>query len=355
MGKLLYKGLFVIFLLLFLAGCLHLDKLVSFIRPAGIDIPQRIKNIAVISRGENADVIGDMVTQAFVNFDSSDRFTLVDRENIDDILDEQALSNSFEFDENEAVEIGKLSGAHGIVFVEVKNLSEKTENGNVVIKRKYKDKFIKEVYGVKIYSYKYIPENLPSIVKTYFFDVSIKIIDAETGSILHSISDNINIKYENYTDNKPEHFSSVEKKNAPFIDSFPDMREIVSSVVKGRAKQFVQTIAPYTISTYISFEKIGNDDINSTFIRYVDNDLFDEAFEFMNKNLDNIEGISNLSNRGKHFYNLACVYEIMGDLTNSYEFYKKAVEDNPNDLHLAALREIKIRLEDAEKLSNQVK
>jgi tetratricopeptide (TPR) repeat protein len=349
---------FIIMILLFpflFISCLTVDKNVRYMKPAEISIPQNIKTIAVLSSGRYRDTIYDILFNVFGREDVRTRYNLIDRKNLDLILREQNLYNHDEFDDTTAVRLGELSGAQAIVLGEISNIVDKMDNGVVVLHRRFIEGYETRSNGVKIPIYKEYNESIPSIIRTYLFSIDIRMIDITKGTLIHNEHKSYKFQYENYIDNYPNATVFVENYNARFVSTFPNMEELIIKTGKDFSDYFAKKVAPYTVNERMSFEIINKDAINKDFIRFIDNDLYDEALELMLNDINDIQRIEKKEIRSMHYYNMGCVYEIKFDLEKSLEYYNKAAKDDPSDLHLEALRAIKERIEEKKKLDDQLK
>lgn len=338
-----------------LFSCLTVNKEVTYLRPAELTISSEIKNVAILSSGYSyRQQIYDILFNVFGREEVRKRFELIDRENLNVIMREQNLFNQDDFSDSEAVELGELAGANAIILGSFKNVREDMANGNVVINRKYEKGRRVNQYGIEVIEYRYQDESVPSIIKTYYFTVDIRMLDIKRGTLIHNEQKTYKIQYENYIDNKPDNFNYVKKKNAQYVQTFPSMLELLESSGKSFSKFFAKKVAPFYQTDMMSFERIGNDAINNQFIKFIKSDLYDEALEIMTDSLDAIGSIDKERFRARHYYNLGAVYEMKGELQLSLEYYNKAVKEDATKLHLAALREIKKRIAELEKLKTQI-
>jgi len=337
-------------------SCLTVEKEVKYLKPAEITISQKIKNIAIVSSGSQyKEIIYDILFNVFGRQEVRTRFNLVDRNNIDSVLKEQNLSNRDEFDDKSAAQLGQLSGSDAIVIGAFKNISENNDFGAVVLRRKYLEGYKETKEGIKIPIYKYIDESVPSEIKTYLFSIDIRMIDVEKGTLIHSEQKTYKAQYENYIDNKPNETVHVVKHNAKFISVFPKIEELLITKGKDFANYFAKKVAPFSVKETMSFEIIPNDKTNSKFIKFIKSELYDESLSIMLENLSIINNIDKPKIRSMHYYNIACVYEVIGELEKSFEYYSKSTNDDPTKLHLAALKAIKQRIYEKKKLKNQLK
>lgn len=344
----------LIIVMIILTSCLTITKSVKYMKPADITIPAKIKTIAILPAGRFKHAIYDVLLEVFGDEAVKARFDVIDRQNIDRILEEQNLYNSDEFNDNTAVELGQLSGAQAVIVGAFKDVRKKTNKGTVVLKRKYFVKF-KHVNGRKIPIFRYIDENVQSIIKSYHFSIDIRMLNIESGTLIHNEKKSFKAIYEIYQDNKPDRTVSVVKTNAKNVNVFPDIIELFNMHGVKFAKYFAKKVAPYYVNEDMDFERIGRDDVNKRFIKLIMNDLYDEAFEIMNNNLEKINVIEKSKIRAKHYYNIGCVYELQNDFENSQKYYKMAVNEDPTNLHLVALKAIQNRIKDKNKLDQQIK
>jgi len=326
---------------------------VQYLKPADINVSSDIKTIAVIASGKYKDEMYSLLLNVFGRPEAKERYEVIDKENLDTILKEQQLYNTDEFDDNTAIKLGKLAGAQAIIIGSYKSLQEKKENGIIVVKRKYLEGY-EDVQGIRVPKYRYTEENVPSTVYSIFFTIDIRMLDIQKGTLIHNESESYKGVYETWVDDRPDNFVFIVKKNGEIVNTFPTTSEILVATGKEFANSFAKKVAPYYVQERMSFEVINGDSINAKFIQFIKADLYDEALEIMNESLSAIDSIAKLEIKSKHYYNIGCVYEIKGDLENAKIYYEKSVKYDPSKLHLAALKAIKDRVLEKEKLKKQI-
>lgn len=338
-----------------MTSCLTVNKEVTYLRPADLTISSEIQTVAILSSGYNyRQQIYDIIFNVFGREEVRQRFELIDRENLDIIMQEQNLYNHDDFSDADAVELGELAGADAIILGAFKNVREDFSKGTVVINRKYQTGTRTNEFGQVVPVYRYADENEESTIKTYYFTIDIRMLDIKRGTLIHNEQKSYKAQFEMYTDSKPNNFNRVKKRNAPTVSSFPAIQELLESNGRSFSQFFARKVAPFYQTDLMSFERISNDAINSQFIKFIKSDLYDEALEIMTDSLDAIDSIDKERFRARHYYNIGAVYEMMGDLEQSLDFYSKAVKEDPTNLHLAALREIKKRIAELKKLETQI-
>ncbi len=335
-----------------LFSCLTLDKNVRYVRPAQINIPQNIKTFAIITSGQRFG--NDMYNILLTSFSSQvvqQRFSLIDRANIERIIQEQRLYNTDFFDENTVVEIGSLAGAQAIIFGEISNIREQSRNGRVVINRRYVVDQKPDSQGRMQNVYEYRDEQINSQIREYSYNITLKIIDAARGTVIHSSMQPLNYVYETYV--KPENTVMIKSSNGTFVAQFPSLNQVVIGDTQRLTENFTKDVAPHYGTRIIRFQRISMDRINETFIKLVDRDLYEEAFQLMTDSLDYINTLKP-EDKAIHLYNLGNVYEIRGAYDQALDCYQQATRLNPTDLHTTALRTIRIRIEEERRLNDQI-
>ncbi|MBP5200870.1 MAG: hypothetical protein J6Z82_09525 [Schwartzia sp.] len=99
-------------------------------RPVVAVIPFTLK--ATVPRDvtlEDASIVSDYVYDALVN---SDKFDVVEREHLKEILKEQALGHSGPVDERTAAEFGRLVGAQYIICGNITGIATRKSTGEIV-------------------------------------------------------------------------------------------------------------------------------------------------------------------------------------------------------------------------------
>ena len=320
------KKLLVVPFLLMLASCAG-APVVTFqtIKPPEINIGN-VSKIAV-AEFEGPDGSGELAAYKLTEYlVQTNRFTVLEREKIDKILQEQGLSMTGVIDQNSAVEIGKLLGVDALIFGNVTAYKCEDEEGTRKVKKKVGTGKYKRVKRKNIFTGKeYWAEE--EIMKTVLVDehykirkgvvsVNFKVVDVKTGKLLAVKSLTVNKEYK-----------SVEGRG-----NIPAREEVLNTLLSQVMEKFAGMIAPIKITVTRKLEK-GSEYVNRG-VDFAVNGLWDMAIKSWK------EGLKVEPTNPSIYYNLGVAYEKMGDFISAGEMYKKAVELNPKKLYMEALKRV---------------
>ena len=320
------KKLLVVPFLLMLASCAG-APVVTFqtIKPPEINIGN-VSKIAV-AEFEGPDGSGELAAYKLTEYlVQTNRFTVLEREKIDNILQEQGLSMTGVIDQNSAVEIGKLLGVDALIFGNVTAYKCEDEEGTRKVKKKVGTGKYKRVKRKNIFTGKeYWAEE--EIMKTVLVDehykirkgvvsVNFKVVDVKTGKLLAVKSLTVNKEYK-----------SVEGRG-----NIPAREEVLNTLLSQVMEKFAGMIAPIKITVTRKLEK-GSEYVNRG-VDFAVNGLWDMAIKSWK------EGLKVEPSNPSIYYNLGVAYEKMGDFISAGEMYKKAVELNPKKLYMEALKRV---------------
>ncbi|NOZ62366.1 MAG: hypothetical protein GXO74_11880 [Calditrichaeota bacterium] len=178
---------------------------------------------------------------------------LVDRENLQRILEEQALSQTGVIDEEKAVEVGKLSGVNTIAVGSVTLLSNKVTAPKRRTLTGYYEQKYRDKKGVQ--RKRKVPFNYTQFEKRreVAVQLSYRLINVETGEIIFSDSRTQRAKDSAEWISSPGKFvrylsgSQKRKIKAPHTPATADVliQKAISSLADGAVNQIVKKIAPF--------------------------------------------------------------------------------------------------------------
>ncbi len=178
---------------------------------------------------------------------------LVDRENLQRILEEQALSQTGVIDESKAVEVGKLSGVNTIAVGTVTLLSNKVTPAKRRILTGYYEKSYRDARGVQ--RKRKVPFNYTQYEKRreVAVQLSYRLINVETGEIIFSDSQTQRVTDAAQWISSPGKFvkylSSAEKRKlkAPHNPAAAEVliQKAISALADKAARQIIKKIAPF--------------------------------------------------------------------------------------------------------------
>jgi len=320
------KKLLIVPFLLMLVSCAG-APVVTFqtIKPPEINIGD-VSKIAV-AEFEGPEGSGELAAYKLTEYlVQTNRFTVLEREKIDKILQEQGLSMTGVIDQNSAVEIGKLLGVDALIFGNVTAYKCEDEEGTRKVKKKVGTGKYKKVKRKNIFTGKeYWAEE--EIMKTVLVDehykirkgvvsVNFKVVDVKTGKLLAVKSLTLNKEYK-----------SVEGRG-----NIPAREEVLNTLMEQIMEKFAGMIAPIKITVTRKLEK-GSEYVNKG-VDFAVNGLWDMAIKSWK------EGLKVEPTNPAIYYNLGVAYEKMGDFISAGEMYKKAVELNPKKLYMEALKRV---------------
>jgi len=294
--------LFFTFLtLLFFSGCSQ-KVVVRALEPAQVDRMASAKIISVAPfKNDSVGLASKIeVDLASSKIDDENYFTLVSRDNLNNILKEQKLQNSGLMDKDDAVNIGKLIGAQAIVSGQVHQLN--SADSYFYEKRlRCLDKKCKQ----------FIYYNISCKKRVVSLDAEVKIVDIEKGDIIYA-----------KTLQQTRSYKHCKDDSKPILSKLQAGQKIATSL----AHNFTYKLLPH----YRSFEVVLLDDpdINYTdkeedylevALKYIKLQRYDKAEQFLLKLIDATKEKSYVA-----FYNLGVVKEVEGNYKEAKEYYEEA-------------------------------
>jgi len=283
--------------------------------PARYHEATKLKEVAVLpfdgptGREFAAEIEGDL---ASINIDDKQFFTLIDRTKIQNILKEQALSQTGVIDENTAAKVGKLLGARGIYVGRVTSRdsqdSHYTQNREECAEREIKKDKKGNPYEGNCVRWRKV--TVPCTKRDAVFAFTPKLIEVETGRIV-------------YSNNASGMASSSACRDSG--TPLPNELELIGKAKESAKLSFKRDIAP----SYVTFDITLMDSKDGISSKAAEQKL-DLGMEYAkNKRLDRAceiwgEGRILSPTAPSFLYNLAICAEIRGDLENALDLYLKA-------------------------------
>lgn len=270
-------------------------------------------------------------------------FDLIERNQLNRIMDEQKLGMTGVMDDSTAAKVGRLLGVNALILGEVTSYSvEPDERGVEKVEKKVGTGKYEEVNEKNIFTGK-TKKVKREIMKTVLVDqhyrirrgsvaIHFRVVDVETGKLLAVHSDS-----KSYNSGKIMEGSSQTLK--------PE-GEILNGLSNGICQTFVQLIAPHTVTEKRTIEP-GKGSIQ-TGRNYAQSGLWPEALETWKKS------VVELPNEPAAFYNLGLAYEILGDWDQAEQNYKTAVTLKQKRLYLDSISRIRQARTENEKLKEQL-
>jgi hypothetical protein len=335
------KQFIFLLLILFTISCSK-KVLISVTKPAEYDVSD-LKRIALVDFN-GPQRIGEVVAQKFQDqLWKAQYFSILERKELQRILEEHALQMSGIINDSTAVEFGKILGVDGMILGDVFSYDVKDTPGREEVKEKvWTGEYEKDKKGNIIYEKtatgkrkkkKYKEEFVMrrTIQRDVNVGINFRLVSIKTGEIRAS-------------DSKSHSFS---RKYFPHKDNIPEKNQILNQLTDQVLMGFIPLLTPHTVTVRKTFEK-DNDDVNLG-IEMAQKGLWDRAIkiwhEVMEKNPGNTAAI----------FNLGIAYEATGDLLNAEKMYERALDIEPKDEYMQAVSNIRKRQLEQQKLDKQLK
>jgi len=304
--------MFLMFAMIY--GCATTSLKVPVTKPAKVNL-SGISKIAIgeIRGPHSSDVTDELTSKLF----QSGRFTILDRQHLDNLLREHDLQYSNLVDKNSTVKLGKLMGSAALIFGRVSQHDYKEETSS------YDGTDSKGNY-YKVYKRK----GIATVALT------LQVTDLETGSIIAVR----NIK------KTATQSTSAENERAPSIDQGPLLEKARSQAID----EFMKDIAPYTV--YEKVKLLTDDNVpelaNGVEMAKVGSwadaiIVFESAAE-------------SYPNSAKSLYNLGVALELTDQFDRALECFDKAYKLEANKLYLLEKAACKRRQFEKKRLLEQM-
>lgn len=333
---------FVIVLTVFFLSYCAQKTVIKAVKPAELDVGG-LKRIAVLDfrgpRGTGEKIASIFTSKLF----STNFYTLVERSELQKILEEHALNMSGVVDVETAVQAGNLVGVQAVIVGDVINYKcedhrrtkkekrkvwtgeyEKDKNGNFI--------YEKTLFGKKVKKKKYREElvDVEVIEREATVTLSFRLIDVQTGQIRAT----------------RETSHSYKKSVKSGSGSLAPKQAILNRLTHQCVDDFVRMLAPHTVSIETKFAR-GNNEVNRG-IEFAKNDLWDKAQQVW-------EGVvSKDPSNHAAWYDLGLALEVQGMYEPAEKAYDRAVTLKSKKLYLKALKRIRQAIKDRQKLEQQL-
>lgn len=269
-------------------------------------------------------------------------FTVIEREQLSKVLDENKLSLSALMDAGQAVEVGKLLGVDALII----------GSGN------YSVSDVGEQANKKTKEGKIIPNY--RITRKVHTQLTYKIVNVATGLIVGSKTNSVS-NYEkpkgeglftltSAADRPPQYISDGKDEKAAF-KGLPDWNPLVSHLVDKMLEQSVQQIAPYYVEEQREI-KGGKTPAMKIALDYAKRDLWDDAKSTWEEVLTD-KSADGMKDEVPAKFNLGIYYEINGDLAKAEDYFQQCYKKSGETDYLDARARIQARIKELEKLKEQ--
>lgn len=293
-------------------GCGSSTK-VAVMKPAEINL-KGIDKIVIgdISGNSGQDLTNALTSELFNN----NKYEVLDRANLDQVMAEHRLSASGVMDENTAVQLGNIIGASALI---TGNSNTKIETGSKRGKP-YRDSYGK--YSQTFY--------LQAQAKA---KATLKVIDLQTGKIL-AVKNLSDAKYDE---------NSATNEWPPRPDSEILKEEAISTI----ASEFMKAIAPYKAYVSVNFGSPATP-TGENGVKLAKNGLWSDALVAFRS-----EAESN-PNNAESLYNLGLAYQYTQDYNKAIECFKKCNQIKVDDKYIEGIRNVKNMQRDQQRLKQQL-
>jgi tetratricopeptide (TPR) repeat protein len=319
------------------------SAMIEITKPAEYNVSD-LKRLAVVNftgPGNAGDIIADKFTNQLW---ATNYFSVLERKELQRILEEHALQMSGVVNDSTIVEFGKILGVDALVVGSVTAYQAEDKKGREKVKEKVwkgeyekdeKGNFIyeKNAFGKKEKKKKYREELVDKefVNREAAVGISFRLVSVQTAEIRASGS-------------QTESFS---QKYYPQSDKIPAREALLSDLSDQVIKKFIPTISPYKVTVSRKFEK-GNEAVNAG-IGMAQNNLWDKATFVWEKEIEKDPRNS------AAFYNLGIAYEVSGDLDRAEQAFDSALKIKSKDMYMKALAQIRQRKIEQEKLNQQLR
>ncbi len=335
------KHLIVLLLFLFLyAGCSE-KVYINVTKPATYDVSD-VKRIAVLDFNGPRNAGASIASQFTNRLWKTQYFKIMERRELERILEEHALQMSGIINDSTAVEFGKILGVDALIIGDILSYEVQDKRGKEKVKEKvWKGEYEKDEKGNFVYEktrsgrekkkkYEEVLVDKEFIQRSGNVSISFRMVSVETGEIRAG-------------ETKSRTYS---QKFFPDKGQLPTHQAILTQLSEAVIEQFIPLITPYTIRVSKTFEE-DNDAVDLG-IEYAQKNLWDRAMTIWQDEL-----IRDPRNSAA-LYNLGLAYEVMGDFDQAEDYYTRALDIEPNDLYMEALANIRQRKIEQKTLEKQL-
>ena len=351
-----YKKVNIVLLVLILMSCAApvYNFKVKMLKPAELYLGS-VEKIAI---SDFKGLKGDMVSNKFTaKLFETQTYQILERSELNRILDEQGLSQSGIIDESNAMQVGKLAGVDALIFGSVDQLKINDEHTTKTITKSKPDGYYYDDKGKKQTKYTEYSIDAPVTIRKGYLTLTFKAVNIQSGQIVAMRNVTKSWEGKHIKDPAPEH-ATVRNlfKKGPFSGSIelPSKENIETKLVEAAVSDMIKLIAPH----YVYEKRIWQQaKLAKTAFNYFKTGLYSEALEDLNSVYEQNKSL--LINKPKDeamlLYDIGLLNELLGDLEKAESFYKKAIGKNSNPLYMKALANLKKAKEDREKLKAQKK
>lgn len=323
---------------------------IKVLKPASISMPE-VEDVAVVDFKGPERSGSQIATLLQSKLMESNHFSIIEREKINRVLEEQNMGMSGVMDEATAVEIGKILGVDAMIFGEVtqyeippdKEITKKVKKKKFTGKYRTvekKDKKSGKTKKVKEKIYEDVWVDETHFVRQGDVAVNFRVVDVKTGKLLAA-----------YSDSKSYNSQDDKKSFLEIITESPDKLKPKSDILRDLSEEVCTNFA-HMISPYYTYEKRyiepgkGNIAVGK---KFAEKGLWPEAKSAWE------EAVRNMPQESAAYYNLGLAYEVQGDLDTAEQLYQKAVGLQQKDRYMESLARVRKNKIEREKLEEQLR
>jgi tetratricopeptide (TPR) repeat protein len=341
MKEIMRSTTLLLIICLFMASCSK-TAWIEITKPADYNVSD-LKRLAVVDfsgPGNSGGITADKFTSQLW---STNYFSLLERKELQKILEEHALQMSGVVNDSTVVEFGKILGVDGLIVGSVNAYNVEDKRGKEKVKEQvWTGAYEKDKEGNYIYEKTAFGKQKKKIYKEELVDKEYINREASVGLSFRLVS--IQTAEIRASGSQTESFSH---KYYPGQDNIPAREVLLNELTDQVIKKFIPTISPYKIKVSRTFEK-GNEEVN-TGIELARNNLWDKAAAIWEKETQRDIG------NAAAYYNLGIAYEVSGDLDRAEQAYESALKIKTKDMYMKALSQIRQRKVEQEKLKQQMR
>jgi curli biogenesis system outer membrane secretion channel CsgG len=255
-------------------------------------------------------------------------YTVIEREQISKVLNEQALALSGLIDESQAAEVGRLVGAEGLVM----------GIGSYSVKDKGKWETYKE---------KKVEKKRYRVYRHVTTTITFKIVNVSTGTIVVSKTNSLSNSRGSGIASK---HSSTGKDEKAALNAVPDWRPIVDDLVNKITNQTLRQIAPHYVTEKRDIEE-GDSAPMEAAVEYAKRNLWEDAKELWDSVLQDPR--AEKEDQISASYNIGLYFEIHGYLDQAEDYYKQTFNMSGDSKYLDARARIDRRRKELQRLNQQ--
>ncbi|MEW6684696.1 MAG: DUF6340 family protein [Candidatus Edwardsbacteria bacterium] len=327
-------GVVVMMLGILSLSCVPSYVMVQVIAPGKID-PGPIKRVAILDFNDYPSHSGSGRTASsmlLAKLVEPGYYQLIERAQIDKVMQELALGQTGVVDESTAKQVGKILGVDAVIFGSVTSWESETRKGTEKVKKEvgtgqYQEVEEREfiVAGPKVKRKKEIMKEVlvdeDYLTKNAVVSTDLRMVNIETGQVVAALSET-------------EHYSK-KASGASEIGKVLADEQILNSLLGKVIQKFVAQISPHYVMRSRRL-MVADDEFTKRGNKLAQNGLWDEAKQAWQQAVS-----LNPQNAAAH-NNLGIAYEKMGKIDQAEQEYQTALNLAPGNAEcMKNLREVR--------------